>query len=180
MPVAMVWYITCEVREVTAKRRQFHMNEAAREFSMSARALNPLTNLDRVANSIDRSIGSRLRAKRVSAGMSQTELAEKLQIDPVDVQAYEDGTKRISALSLLRLAEALGVRPIYFFDPSVELPPVGPAGGKRPSSGPEGIYLASPDQGVRLNRSFVGIKDSSLREAIVTLVAGLAKVEATR
>jgi transcriptional regulator with XRE-family HTH domain len=56
-----------------------------------------------------------LRDKRTSTGWSQEQLAEKLQIDPKEINAYEKGAKRITADRLLRLSKALGVRPVYFF-----------------------------------------------------------------
>jgi transcriptional regulator with XRE-family HTH domain len=68
-----------------------------------------------VSDSIDESVGNRLRAMRMSSGLSQEQLAGKLQIDLGDIVAHENGAKRISALRLLSMAEALGVRPTYFF-----------------------------------------------------------------
>ena len=69
----------------------------------------------KLSNQIDKLIGFRLRDKRTSIGWSQEQLAEKLQIDPKDVNAYEEGAKRITAERLLILSEVLGVRPVYFF-----------------------------------------------------------------
>jgi transcriptional regulator with XRE-family HTH domain len=66
-------------------------------------------------NQIDISLGCRLREKRTAAGWSQQQLAEKLQIDPRDIQAYETGSKRITADQLLRPSKVLGVKPVYFF-----------------------------------------------------------------
>ena len=38
--------------------------------------------------------------------------------------------------------------------------------------------LTLPEQGLRLHRAFIGVKSPALREAIVSLVAELAKNEA--
>ena len=119
----------------------------------------------RSSNQIDRSLGCRLRDKRTATGWSQEQLAEKLQVDPRDISAYEKGVKRITADRLLRLSKLLGVRPVYFFGFEDE---------GRPSRG-EGARLTLPDQGLRLHRAFVGVKNPALREAIVTLVIELAK-----
>ncbi len=51
----------------------------------------------RSPNAIDRHIASRLRLRRLEAGMSQTELARVLGISFQQVQKYEKGTNRISA-----------------------------------------------------------------------------------
>jgi transcriptional regulator with XRE-family HTH domain len=119
----------------------------------------------RNSNQIDKSLGSRLRDKRTSTGWSQEQLAEKLQIDPKDISAYENGAKRISADRLLRLSKVLGVRPVYFF---------GFEDDERPLRR-DGHYFTLPDQGLRLHRAFVGVKNPALREAIVSLVIELAK-----
>ena len=50
-----------------------------------------------------------------SSGISEGELCETLGIDRHDLSAYEQGAKRVSANSLLRVAKLLDVRPDYFF-----------------------------------------------------------------
>jgi transcriptional regulator with XRE-family HTH domain len=122
----------------------------------------------RRSNQIDKSLGCRLRDKRTSTGWSQEELAEKLQIDPKDVTAYEKGAKRIPADRLLRLSKVLGVRPVYFFGFEDDQ--------ERPLHR-DGYRFTLPDQGLRLHRAFVGVRNPALREAIVSLVIELAKNE---
>ena len=117
------------------------------------------------SNQIDISLGGRLREKRTSIGWSQEQLAEKLQIDPKDIYAYEKGAKRITADRLLRLSKILGVKPVYFF---------GFEDDRRPANR-DGAYLTLPDQGLRLHRAFIGVKSPALREAIVSLVTELAR-----
>jgi transcriptional regulator with XRE-family HTH domain len=119
----------------------------------------------KTSNQIDVSLGGRLREKRTSTGWSQEELAEKLQIDPKDVYAYETGSKRISADRLLRLSKILGVKPIYFFGFDDKAQPVSR----------NGALLTLPDQGLRLHRAFMGLKNPALREAIVSLVIEMAR-----
>ena len=118
-------------------------------------------------NQIDISLGGRLREKRTATGWSQEQLAEKLQIDSKDVYAYETGSKRISADRLLRVSKLLGVKPVYFF---------GFDDNERPVSR-NGALLTLPDQGLRLHRAFIGVKNPALREAIVSLVIELARNE---
>ena len=116
-------------------------------------------------NQIDISLGGRLREKRTSTGWSEEQLAEKLQIDPKEVHAYETGSKRISADRLLRLSKVLGVKPIYFFGLDEDHRPVSR----------DGALLTLPDQGLRLHRAFIGVKNPTLREAIVSLVVEMAR-----
>ncbi len=115
------------------------------------------------SNQIDTALGGRLREKRTSAGWSQEQLATKLQIDPKDIYAYEAGAKRITADRLLRLSKALGVKPVYFFGFDEILP-----------VDRDKARLTLPDQGLRLHRAFIGVKNPALREAIVSLVVELA------
>lgn len=60
-------------------------------------------------------VGSRLRIKRTSRGISAQELSERLGIDRNDLHAYEAGAERVSANLLLRIAKLLDVRLDYFF-----------------------------------------------------------------
>jgi transcriptional regulator with XRE-family HTH domain len=121
------------------------------------------------SNQIDKSLGGRLRDKRISTGWSQEQLAEKLQVDPKDISAYEKGVKRITADRLLRLSKVLGVRPVYFF---------GIDDNERPAAR-DAALLTLPDQGLRLHRAFISVQNPALREAIVLLVTELARNETT-
>jgi transcriptional regulator with XRE-family HTH domain len=51
----------------------------------------------------------------MSRGISEEELCDKLGIDRPDLNAYEQGAKRVRANLLLRIAELLNVRPDHFF-----------------------------------------------------------------
>ena len=80
-------------------------------------------------------------------------------------QRTRKGAKRISADRLLRLSKLFGVRPVYFFGFGEEDRPV-----QRNEA-----RLTLPDQGLRLHRAFVGVKNPTLREAIVSLVTELSR-----
>ena len=110
-------------------------------------------------------IGAAIRQRRQARGFSQEQLAEKLQIDAKDISAYETGAKRIAADRLLRLSKVLGVKPVYFF---------GFEDHERPAVR-HAARLTLPDQGLRLHRAFISVKNPALREAIVSLVTELAR-----
>src|ERR1700712_3838706 len=67
---------------------------------------------------LELAFGARIRAARVSAGMSQTELGAAVGISFQQVQKYEKGADRIAASTLQGFAAALGVHPGSFFDDS--------------------------------------------------------------
>ncbi|GAA3834824.1 helix-turn-helix domain-containing protein [Amycolatopsis tucumanensis] len=62
-------------------------------------------------------IGERVREARVSAGLSQGELAAEIGLDRTMVVKVERGARRLDALEVARLAEALAVPLGYFLDP---------------------------------------------------------------
>ena len=60
-------------------------------------------------------IGRRIRVRRTFCGLSQQQLGARLGIDFVDVDAYEQGAKRISCKLLLETAKQLKASPRFFF-----------------------------------------------------------------
>ena len=64
---------------------------------------------------VDTWIGSRVRIKRTSRGISEQEFSTALSIDGNDLAAFEAGEKRINANLLFRIAKLMVVRPDYFF-----------------------------------------------------------------
>ena len=56
---------------------------------------------------MDRAIGARVRARRRSLSMSQSDLAERLGVSFQQVQKYERGANRISGSTLVAAARAL-------------------------------------------------------------------------
>ena len=66
-------------------------------------------------SSIDMFIGSRVRVRRTSRGMTQQDLSDLLGIDRDNLAAYEAGVERINAKILFQIAKLLDVRPDYFF-----------------------------------------------------------------
>jgi transcriptional regulator with XRE-family HTH domain len=67
-------------------------------------------------NLIDCHVGAMIFRRRRFLGLSQWEIAEAVGATLSQIQNYEKGTVRVSALGLQRLCAALEVRPAYFFD----------------------------------------------------------------
>jgi DNA-binding transcriptional regulator YiaG len=72
---------------------------------------------------VDTWIGSRVRIKRTSRGLTQREFSELLDVNRNDLSAFEAGAKRVNANLLFRIANSLDVRPDYFFRGYVEETP---------------------------------------------------------
>ena len=67
------------------------------------------------SGAFDRALGVRLRLLRMSKKVSQSELADALEITFQQIQKYELGTNRMSAASVAKTAEYLDVPVSYFF-----------------------------------------------------------------
>jgi ribosome-binding protein aMBF1 (putative translation factor) len=61
------------------------------------------------------SIGRCIKLRRALCGLSKEQLGARLGIDVTEVEAYEQGGKRISAKLLLETAKHLRARPAIFF-----------------------------------------------------------------
>jgi transcriptional regulator with XRE-family HTH domain len=72
--------------------------------------------LQTTAIHIDNHVGQRLRQRRQELGLSQTAVADQLEVTFQQVQKYERGMNRISASRLHDLCGILNVPVEYFFD----------------------------------------------------------------
>ena len=70
--------------------------------------------MPRSPTAVDQHVGARMRAARLEAGKSQTEVAESLGLTFQQVQKYEKGTNRISAGKLHELWRLFDT-PVQFF-----------------------------------------------------------------
>jgi ribosome-binding protein aMBF1 (putative translation factor) len=87
------------------------VTSAAVELAKSATDVNSIRRVSR----LDAWIGSRVRIKRTSRGISEQEFSMSLNIDGNDLAAFEAGEKRINANLLFGIAKLMDVRPDYFF-----------------------------------------------------------------
>ena len=70
----------------------------------------------------NRHLGSKLRMRRLSLGLTQTKVAQAINVTFQQIQKYEKGTNGISSLRIMQLANFLKVPVVYFFEdyPSTE------------------------------------------------------------
>ena len=61
-------------------------------------------------------LGRRLRIRRRLMGMTLQDVGDRAGVRMQQVQKYEAGANRVSAVMLWRLSGALGVPPAYFFE----------------------------------------------------------------
>jgi ribosome-binding protein aMBF1 (putative translation factor) len=60
-------------------------------------------------------IGKRVATRRGLCGLSKQQLGARLGVDPMEVEAYERGEKRLSCKLLLETARHLKAAPRFFF-----------------------------------------------------------------
>ncbi len=124
-------------------------------------------------DSIDIEIGKRVRQARVTAGFTQTQLADQLGITFQQVQKYEKGVNRIGGGRLYKIARVLGVKITYFFDDVEHLldPKTVPAGTIEVG--------AISDRTIRAARALADILDEDLQKRMLQLIAVLPKRKAS-
>lgn len=116
-------------------------------------------------NPTDKHVGSRVRMRRMMLGLSQTDLANSLDVTFQQVQKYEKGTNRIGASRMAQIAAKLNVPVSWFFEGVQGL-------GQAPlNSAPDPVAeLCSTRDGVALAQAFNAITDPDLRRAVVWLL----------
>ena len=64
----------------------------------------------------NRHLGAKLRMRRLALGLTQSKVAQAINVTFQQIQKYEKGTNGISSLRLMQLASFLKVTVMYFFD----------------------------------------------------------------
>jgi len=61
-------------------------------------------------------LGSKLRMRRLSLGLTQTKVAQAINVTFQQIQKYEKGTNGISSLRIMQLSNFLKVPIVFFFE----------------------------------------------------------------
>jgi transcriptional regulator with XRE-family HTH domain len=112
-------------------------------------------------DAVDIRVGKRVRAYRISLGMTQSALAEKVGVTFQQIQKYENGANRMAGSRLKEVAAVLGV-------------PIAALFGEDESGGNANTYVLLTEilfqpHVTRLLRAFHAIKDAKKRLALVKL-----------
>lgn len=108
------------------------------------------------------SVGKQIRKRRVEIGLTQEQLAERLNISYQQIQKYETATNRVSASQLYLLAEELDVAVSYFFE--------GVDGGDNGAQ----EHGGKNRQTLSFVRNFTEIQEPELKAVVGALVKSLA------
>jgi transcriptional regulator with XRE-family HTH domain len=129
-----------------------------------------------MANPVDLHVGHRIRSRRKSLGMSQSELAARLGLTFQQIQKYERGSNRVSASKLYETARALNVPLTDFFE---GLPPTkgGDGAADMPEPQPNFDRLMDTRDGQELAELFPQIDAPGVRRALIDVVRGLVRAK---
>nr|WP_064246376.1 helix-turn-helix transcriptional regulator [Rhizobium leguminosarum]OAP95781.1 Cro/Cl family transcriptional regulator [Rhizobium leguminosarum] len=130
----------------------------------------------KTANAIDSYVGARIRMRRQLLGMSQERLGEQIGLTFQQVQKYEKGINRIGASRLQRIAEVLQTSPSFFFEQENSEPLTLQGLDLSANMDPVAEFLRTKE-GLVLNRAFLKIADSNIRETVIALVKAMAQAE---
>ena len=119
---------------------------------------------------VDKYVGGRVRAARLTLRMSQEKLGEGLGVSFQQVQKYEKGTNRISASRMTKIANLLQREVAWFFlgAPGADVMTEGSAPADH------GAILSTTRDGQDLAIAFNRISDPHTRVAIVNIAKAAA------
>jgi transcriptional regulator with XRE-family HTH domain len=72
-------------------------------------------------------LGKKLRMRRLSLGLTQTKVAQAINVTFQQIQKYEKGTNGVSSNRLMQLSQFLKVPIIYFFEDYKEFKDITPS-----------------------------------------------------
>jgi transcriptional regulator with XRE-family HTH domain len=132
----------------------------------STMAAKAKTRTPRASGPGDTALGEKIRTRRVAADMSQDELGKALGVSFQQVQKYEKGVNRVSAVRLGQIADALGESVSYFQSD-------GQAVSK---AGRELQSLMTDPVNIRMCRALSAIENQAMRHQFVRLVESVSGI----
>jgi transcriptional regulator with XRE-family HTH domain len=114
----------------------------------------------------DKKLGEKIRTRRVVAGMSQDDLGKALGVTFQQVQKYEKGVNRVSAVRLEQIAGALDESISYFQTD----------GHAVSKAGQELQTLMTDPINLRICRALSAIEDQAMRFQFVRLVESVSGI----
>jgi transcriptional regulator with XRE-family HTH domain len=128
---------------------------------MATKKLQP-----RTSTPADAKLGEKIRTRRTVAGLSQSELGEALGVSFQQVQKYEKGVNRVSAVRLEQIATALNESISYFQTD----------GHTVSKAGQELQTLMTDPINLRMCRALSGLDNQTIRYQFVRLVESVSGI----
>jgi transcriptional regulator with XRE-family HTH domain len=122
----------------------------------------------RSPNAADGEVGESIRAHRLIAGMSQTDLANRLGVSFQQVQKYEKGVNRVGAGRLPQIAEIFNVPISALFNDHAQ------TSSARGKANTAPVRLITDPHVLRLLTAYADITDRAIRRCLAELVERIA------
>ena len=116
---------------------------------------------------LDQAVGRNIRIWRLARGLSQAELARRLDVTFQQLQKYEVGANRVGTGRLVKVAAILGVPVATLLVGTEEGPP---------STAALRTALMQDDRAFRLASAFASITNETIRLKLVELVEQVAEM----
>lgn len=127
---------------------------------------------------INKKIGLSVKELRKSYGLSQMDLAEKINLSFQQIQKYEKGITAISVFRLQQIADAFGVHISTFLEEEKQSLKVS---GPTPEYDPDKVHPKTQQiltqEEMILLKSFRKISNKKLRQGILKQLQGLIELE---
>lgn len=126
---------------------------------------------------IDKYVGSRVRGRRVGLRLSQTKLGNAIGVTFQQIQKYENGTNRVGASNLFKIATTLSVEVGYFYDQipaSVVKGRVKRVKGLAEEAAKFEVDPLSSREAIELMHNYFRIPDEQVRQRLFKFVKSLA------
>jgi transcriptional regulator with XRE-family HTH domain len=120
--------------------------------------------MDAEPASLDQQIGERIRLRRTELGLTQDQLAAALGVSYQQVQKYENGANRISAVRLWQIGRRLEVPVGWFFDEA----------DAEAGAGAAAAPLVHVRGVLEVARGFGELRSAPVKTALVSLLRTLA------
>ena len=128
-------------------------------------------------NYVDEHVAKRLRLRRNLLGLSQDELARRLDLTPQLIQKYETAETRISASRLYDIAVQLAVPITWFFEELKDRTPAA-TGPASPAETQDWSELVTKRESRQLLELYFGISDERLRRKVMEVAQLLKATDA--
>lgn len=127
---------------------------------------------------VDLHVGKRLKARRVGMRISQSDIGKKLNVTFQQIQKYENGTNRVGASNLFRLADALEVPVSYFFEDLPKGMAAGFAEDKQEKFNGDDVFdpMGEPES-IKLVHNYFRIESPEVRQQVFRLVKSIGDDE---
>ncbi len=113
---------------------------------------------------VDVHVGRKIREARLVRGLTQSGVAQQLELSFQQLQKYETGYNRVSASKLYELSQLLEVQPSYFFE--------GLVSGEEPVGS-----VLMDDQTAKAVMALTSIKDEKVKNHLRSMIHEIAGVE---